>query len=282
MSKKRTLLSALLFAPLCLALPGTALAAGGPTDHNEVLPATIGWWPGGSSSQEDSVVFAGIGGAGALHHKSGTDGWGNHWSEGGGAVAGIGGAAVLHSERHSHWGGHRPQWPAGDDLRTRAQLPAPARKPVVTAAPVKAAEPVATKTEQAEAAPAETMPARTVSADRVADTSARPARDVTTDRGLRGHRHSRPVHHDSDASFHEGTTIAGPTGASSWDVASAAGRDHAWYSASALTAGPQGAASNGTVAVAVPEAAGYKSWNVAAGPTGSYSHSTEASAHVLD
>ncbi|MGW4395095.1 hypothetical protein ACWEHA_07380 [Amycolatopsis nivea] len=252
MSMKRTLLSGLILAPLCLALPGTAAAAEGP---GETLPLTTGWWPDQSSSQEESAVFAGIGGAGVLHHESGVDEWGNRWSEHHGSLAGIGGAAVLHSSQETNEDVARPVWHPRDTVRGKASVPSAAHK----AAPAK--EHVVTPVKAAPASRAKKAAARTV--------DAAPVRTI---------REAAPA----GSSYHDGVTSAGPEGAASADVSSHAGRDHAWYSASENAAGPDGATSAGVAALAVPGAAGYRAWEVGAGPAGAYSHSTEAAADVRE
>ncbi len=255
MSTKRTLLSGLILAPLCLALPGTAVAAEGP---GETLPLTTGWWPNQSSSEEESAVFAGIGGAGVLHHESGVDEWGNRWSEHDGSLAGIGGAAVLHGSRETSGDVGRPLWPAQDAVHTQAS--APVSSAVRSATPGK--EHVVTPVKAAPASRAKKAAVRTADAAPV-----RPIREASRDWG---------------SSYHDEATSAGPEGAASAQVSSHAGRDHAWYSASELAAGPDGATSAGVAALAVPGAAGYRTWDVGAGPTGAYSHSTEAAADVRE
>ncbi|SFO82710.1 hypothetical protein [Amycolatopsis rubida] len=280
MSMKRTLLSGLVLAPLCLALPGTAAAAAGP---GETLPLTTGWWPNQSSSEEESAVFAGIGGAGVLHHESGVDEWGNRWSEHDGSLAGIGGAAVLHGSRETSGHPGRPLWPAQDAVRTQRSVPvaaspghAAAPASASTAEPAKAVVPakaaLSSPTKKAAARTAGTAPVRTIreAAPAVAD------RDAAAGSPARHHREGR------GSSYHEEATSAGPEGATSAQVSSHAGRDHAWYSASELAAGPAGATSAGVAALAVPGAAGYRTWDVGAGPTGAYSHSTGAAADVRE
>ncbi|WP_409463658.1 hypothetical protein [Amycolatopsis sp. GA6-003] len=270
MSMKRTLLSGLVLAPLCLVLPGTASAADG---RGEPLPLTTGWWPGHSSSEEESAVFAGIGGAGVLHRESGVDEWGNRWSEHDGSLAGIGGAAVLHGSQETSG---VTAWPAHDTLRSQDVTPA---SPVVhAAAPAAASAPEAPAAPKVAKAPEAAKAAAPVKAAPVPQAKKAAGRtpEAVPVRTL-GH----PTD-DSESSYHAGATSAGPEGATSAQVNSHAGRDHAWYSASALSAGPDGAASAGIAALSIPGAAGYRAWEVGAGPAGAYSHSTSAAADVRD
>ncbi|MBB4686893.1 hypothetical protein [Amycolatopsis jiangsuensis] len=293
MSRKRTLLSGVLFVPLCLALTGTAAVAAEPA---HTLPLTTGWWPGGASSQEDSAVYAGIGGAGVLHQESGTDGWGNVWNEQHGSVAGIGGAAVLHGESEASGRGDSRPTATTDPARsasatrpagTSRSASAPAVDQGSASAPV--AAPVRAKVAKRHAAPAKSEPALRRKEAVTPVKKAAPAHAVsaaeprTTKAGHQrsGTRPDRASRHVQDSSsYHQGTTSAGPAGAASSNVASSAGRDYAAYAASSLTAGPEGATSSGTSALAVPGAAAFRTWDVAAGPTGAYSHSTETSTGV--
>lgn len=269
MSMKRTLLSGLILAPLCLALPGTAVAAAGPA---ETLPLTTGWGSGHSASTQGSAAFAGIGGAGVLHHDSGVDKWGNAWNEHSGSLAGIGGAAVLHESQEASGGDVRPLWPAHDNRRAQGVAPVSAAHDV-HAADLKRVNAIA----PAKAAPvSQAEEAATGSADTA------PVREIRETTPTRGDEDGYPTRHHRDgwSSYHAQAVSAGPEGASSAEVNSHAGRHHTWYSASALAAGPEGAISAGVAALAVPGAAGYRAWEVGAGPVGAFSHSTEAASGV--
>ncbi|WP_162834813.1 hypothetical protein, partial [Amycolatopsis circi] len=242
------------------------------------------WWPNQSSSEEESAVFAGVGGAGVLHRESGVDECGNLWSEHDGSLAGIGGAAVLHGSQQASGDDEQSPWPAQDTVRGHRAARVSASPDVHAAAPASASALKAAKA----VTPVKAAPLSRAKKAAVRKAAAAPVHKIREAAPVATGRDEEdsPVRHNwngpGSSSYHDQATSAGPDGATSTEVNSHAGRHHAWYSASALAAGPEGAISAGVASLAVPGAAGYRAWEAAAGAEGAYSHSTESSADVRD